>query len=147
MKKGKFLLNGFLIGAGYAFISFYLITGSLREFPLGILYWGLEGFLFALIFLLIQIPFKQYRKSIVFCSLNGIISILPISAWAAAFTYYRSIYSQKKAGVYVYSELKTSILSQLGYYLFGCMLLGLVIGIFIWAMESKTTQSATNRAA
>lgn len=147
MNKGKFLLAGFFAGAGYAFISFYLITGSLRQFPLGILYWGLEGFLFALFFLLIQIPFQRYRKSIFFCGVNGIISSLPIAGLAAAFTYYDAIYSKEKAGILVISELKKSILSQISYYLLGCMLLGLAIGLLIWFKERSYSQLAANDAA
>jgi hypothetical protein len=147
MNKVKFLLYGFIIGASYAFISFFLITGSMREFPLGIVYWGIEGFLFALFFLLIQIPFQRYRKSLAFCGLNGIISSLLISGWAAAFTYYNAIYSKEKAGVLVISELKRSILLQLGYYLFGCLLLGLIMGIIIWSKERDYNQTANSDAA
>jgi hypothetical protein len=137
MNKGRFLLLGILGGLGYAFISFYLITPQLRHNLIGLLYWGVRGFLFTLAFLLIRILVSRYNNSITFCALNGTVSGGLSCIIDVVVTYYNVMVNAERAGGFVPPELKSDLYSQMGHYLFGCILLGLAIGIGIWS-RNKT---------
>jgi len=138
MDKIKFLIYVILGGISYAFISFFLITPSLRQNPEGFLTWGFGGFLFSLFYLLIKIPFTRYHCSIKFNALNGMASGLLSCSLFVAFTYYNAIVQPQRANIIVLSELKRSLYFQLGYYSIGFMLLGVVVGMVIWLCNKSS---------
>jgi hypothetical protein len=131
MRTTKFLFLGALGGLTYVFISFFLLNPSMAHHPEVLVGWAMEGFLFALFYLLIRIPFSKVAASmkinIVIGMASGLLSCSPF----VAFTYYNAVIRTERANVMVLAELKRNIVSQLGYHALGFMLLGAVVGILI----------------
>lgn len=131
MDKIKFLFLGALGGVAYAFISFYLITPQFIHYPLLLGGWAVQGFLFALFFILIGIPFRKFSDLKLINAGIGMASGLLSFSPAVAITWYNSVIIPERSNIIVLAELKRSIASQIGYQALGYMLLGAVVGIAI----------------
>jgi hypothetical protein len=136
MDKIKFLFYGTLGGVTYAFISFFLLTQSMSHHPEVLAGWAIEGFLFALFFLLLRIPFPKYAGSLKFNTANGMASGLLSSIFFVAFTYYNAVIRPERANMLV--MYKASIVTQLEYQLLGFMLLGAIAGIVISLVKNNS---------
>ena len=131
MDKIKFLFWGALGGVAYAYISFFLITPYLSHYPVLLGGWAVEGFLFALFFILLRIPFRKFAGSKIINAIIGMASGLLAFSPLVAFTYYNAVIGPESGNMIVLAELKRSTASQLGFETLGFMLLGGVVGIAI----------------
>jgi len=123
MDKIKFILTGVLGGLGYAFISFFLVTPSLRNNPEGFLFWGIEGFLFAIFFILISALFPK-RESLTSNGIKGMMSGILACSFFGVFTYYNAVIRPQKEGALVIRDVKMDVIAGISYYTLGFALLG-----------------------
>lgn len=131
MSKIKFIFAGVLGGLGYAFVSFFLVTPSLRKNPEGFLFWGIEGFLFAAFFLLITSLFPE-RESMISNAIKGMMSGILACSVFGGFTYYNAVIRPQREGVLVLRDVKMDVAVAVGYYSLGLALLGLLAGVIIY---------------
>ena len=139
MKIFKYLIVGYFGGFAYAFTSFYLITPRFHGNWPAILFWGLQGSVFAAIYLILDKYLLKDKENNVFASAaNGAISGLLSSFYSIAITYYNAIFSVEKTGAIVSKELRDDLISQLTNYGMGCMLLGIMVGLVIYGKRTHS---------
>ena len=134
MQKMKFMFGCVLGGLAYGFISFFLITASLRQNPEGLIFWGIEGFLFATFFLLTSSLFPRCN-SMTANAVKGLASGILACSFFGGFTYYNAVIRLESAGTIVISSVKRDVLVAVVYYLLGFALLGLLAGAIIFVTK------------
>ena len=137
MQKMKFIIGGVLAGIAYGFISFFLISTSLRTNPAGLIFWGIEGFLFAVFFLLASSLFPK-NNSMIGNAIKGLTSGVLAFSFFGEFTYYNAVIRPERVGTIVISSVKNDVLVSVSYYLFGFALLGLIAGVIIYKTKSDS---------
>ena len=138
MKIIKGGIWGILGGLVYAFVSFYLMTPILRGNFAAVVFYGLQGAIFGVVFAGLKITIKKVAKEgghralpgIIIGTVSGLLSCLP----TIFITYHNAI--NRSPGV-VSNEVKINIISELLHYLAGGIVLGSVIGLLIGFFESK----------
>ncbi len=134
MQKMKFIIGGVVGGLAYGFISYFLITASLRQNPEGLIFWGIEGFLFAAFFLLASSLFPKYN-SMIANAVKGMISGILACSFFGGFTYYNAVFRPEREGTIVISSVKADVLVAVAYYFVGFALIGLLAGAMIYTAK------------
>lgn len=127
----KWLFIGTIGGFLYGFTSFFLITACLRDNIGAIIFYGLQGSLFVMAYLLLNkilIKFLNYRNNTISNIFIGIVSGLLSGSYNVIVTYYNLFESSpRNAAINFYRQITLELL----YYLMGCILLGSIVGYLI----------------
>ncbi len=75
--------------------------------------WAVEGFLFALFFILLRIPFRKFAGSKIINAIIGMASGLLAFSPLVAFTYYNAVIRPESGNMIILAELKRSTLLNL----------------------------------
>ncbi len=140
MKLLKAASIGICGGLLYGIVSFYLITSFLREDLMSIVFFGLQGLIFSICYVLLGAVANKFmrkttrRHRLVLNSMTGGLSGLLSGSFNIGVTYYGAVISFR--GV-VDEELKISIISDLLLYSVGCIAIGLIVGILLLRMDPE----------
>ncbi len=145
MKILKPIIFGTLGGIAYAIISFVLISPHLRGNVGAVLFWGFQGFLFSIFYLILSFFLNKLIEEVILgnaivgglsglfsCSFNIIVTI--------------SNFYEGTRGPNVYSppEMVHNLYSQLFLYALGSLFLGAIIGYLI-GQRKKLVLSTHNQ--
>ena len=133
MRILKSIIFGILGGIAYALISFVFLSPYLRGNVGAILYWGFQGFLFSISYLLLSFLLNSAMKkililkNIIIGSLSGLFSC----SFNIIVTISNFFKGTKRPDVYIPPELVHNLYSQLFLYAIGSLFLGAIIGYLI----------------
>ncbi len=133
-------------GAGgavvYAFVSFYLLTPLLRDDPISLIHYAIQGFIFGVTYVgLRQVTLRILRigRPIILANvICGSVSGLLSSSYASLITYYTAIWSVYRGGAEVLPEVRTGVLLTLITFSAGNMLIGLIVGILVGCWQRNS---------
>jgi len=136
-------LLGFMVGALYAFISFYLITPMLHEYPTQIAGYGLQGFVLGLLYVLLKllimkISRKATKKILIVNLISGLTGGLVTGSYGVILTYCIPV---TRLHGDVTAELKANIVLRIMQTIAGYALIGLVVGLIIGLIERQSIRS------
>jgi len=145
MKILRAAIFGICGGLLYAIVSFYLITPYLRQDLMSISFFGFQGLIFSICYVLLGMAVDKFMMKtkrdhkVTLNILTGAISGLLSGSFNISVTYYGAVISFK--GV-VDEGLKNSIISDLLHYSVGCIAIGLILGLLITKIEEIGAKKA-----
>ena len=105
--------RGAIVGVVYAFTSFYMLTPTLRNDPVSLLHFGLQGLILGAVYAGLRKTVRrcltQQRYPIVIDGTCGGLAGLVSSSYASLLTYYNAIASVHWRGAEVLPELRSGI--------------------------------------
>ena len=148
MKVLKAIIFGICVGLLYAVVSFYLITPYLRQDLSSIAFFGLQGFIFSICYILLGLAVSKFMTKnkrchkVILNMMIGAISGLLSGSFNIVVTYYGAVISFKGL---VEKELKNSMISDLVHYSVGCITIGLIVGLLINKMDPESKRGRSCR--
>jgi hypothetical protein len=132
-------------GAGvaivYAFASFCLLTPLLRNDPVSLLHYGLQGFILGGVYAGLRKTVRRFvtpqRYPVLIDGICGGIGGLVSSSYSSLLTYYSAIASVHWRGAEVLPEVRAGILLTLINYTLGSSLIGLLIGVLVGNWQKR----------
>jgi hypothetical protein len=138
MKLLKYIVSGIAGGLIFAIVAFVLITPYLRDNAPAVLFWGLQGFLYAISFYLLNLIFSQRINRITKHALIGAFSGLFSTSFNIVISLKGFFAHDTSLKVVIPPELIRSLYFELSFYVFGCVILRMLIGMIINLKKVKT---------
>ena len=132
MRILKPIIFGILGGIAYAIISFVLISPHLRGNVGAVLFWGFQGSLFSISYLILSFLLKKLMKKVVLeNTIIGGLSGLFSCSFNIIVTISNFYEGTRGPNVYVPPKMAHNLYSELFLYAMGSLFLGVIIGYLI----------------